>query len=288
MNYEKKYLKYKQKYINLKQNKIKGGANGYIYNFYVRLPTSCLKEIISNNLIKDAIDSNKFYHKYNDCNNKLIIEGIDPVLGPAGFDFDSYDVEKIDVGGYETSLIYNYLIKINNLLKKYSIITIQSEPAYYNNDNGFSPPYFQLPFIEFSYKKNSVPILKKIINHNLTSSYLSFTGHYKVDNIPHLRTILIMPYINDNGNQINSFDDTPFWNNIIIILTEIHKENIILPEMNSNDSDLDRSKKWYVLDKNDNIKEIINKIEFNPDIDIPLSTLDVRYDNSEKSFIKKL
>jgi len=250
---------------------------------------SDIKSDICCNLLSEAVKLDRYF--YDHYNSNGIIKGIDIIKGPTGFDIKKIDTEKLGIEQYETSIIYKYLIKFNKLLEKYNVKTIQSSISYYIDVEDFSPPYFQIPFIEFVGDKNTILIMKKIVNHDLASSYQSYTFPTFYDNKQVIRTTLLRPYIDSEGNKINDFNDTDFWDNILIIIKSISDENIILQEISCNDSELDIDKSWYIIDP-DGIVEKIPENEkklFNPFIQkIPLSTLYVRYENNILSFMKKM
>lgn len=260
-------------------------SNVELYTNYVRQYIAELSLKVSNSLIHEAIQQNKYFRTYYDKNSVLLTEGIDPSSGPKEFDVNNFDTENIGVNQYESSLIYNYLVQINNLIKKYNITTIQSEPSYYIDDITFEEPYLQLPFIEFLAYKNSIPVLKRIVGHPLVSSYLTITSHQVYHEKEMLRLIIFKPYVDQFGGQISSFDDSLFWNNIVNTLKDIHDENIVINEITVNDQDLDKTQPWFIRDDKNNIVEIVNKNQFNPYFPtLPLSTLDIRYNNSLQLF----
>ena len=264
-------------------------SNVELYTSYVRQDIAELSLQVSNSLVSEAIQNNRYFHTYYDKNGFLLTEGVDPSSGPKEFDVNNFDTENIGVNQYESSLIYSYLVQINNLIKKYNVTTVQSEPSYYIDDITFEDPYLQVPFIEFLTNKNSIPILKRIVNHHLISYYLTITSHQVYSEKEMFRLIIFKPYVDQFGGQISSFDDSLFWNNIVNALKDIHDENIIIDEITENDPDLDKAQSWYIRDDKNNIVEIVNKNEFNPYFPtLPLSTLDVRYNNSLNMFFCKI
>lgn len=278
--------KYKKKYFKSMKDDIIP-----LYTLYSKLETSKIKLNILNELMSQALKTNRFFHTYTDMNGNNLYEGIDIIKGPNGFNIKKIDTENLGIEQYETSIIYKYLIEFNNLLKKHNVRTIQSSISYYLDDEKISLSYFQVPFIEFIGHKNTIPIMKKIINHSLASTYLSFTipNIYKDNQV--IRTTLLRPYVDFNGNKINDFDDTDFWDTILIIIKSISDENITLQNITSNDLELDNNKPWFIIDPYGNIEQIHedDKNKFNPFFQkIPLSTLDVRYNNNTESFMKKI
>lgn len=274
-----------------KSHNLQKGEVCPLYVQYTRLDISTLKLNISNIFIKQSIDMSRYEHVYFDHVNIKQQEGIDLVFGPVGFDVDDFLSQKkqphVPMDGYETSLIYDELATINKLLKKYNIHTIQSQPSYFVDNSNMGHPYLQSPFVEFEGTVNTIPILKKIINHPLLSKCLTFTFPEK-NSV--LRTSILRPYIDDFGNKINDVNDSDFWNNIVKVCQELHDENIVLHNITSNDSDLDRTKDWYILDENSHIIKISdsNKEKFNPIHPlIPLSLLDVRYNKFHFAFMNK-
>ena len=288
--YKYKYRKYvlKQKHLNKQV-----GGSYPLYIWHTRLEESSLKANVSTELRKQSIDNNRFYHTYYDHTNTLQKEGIHSAMGPDGFNMNEFveskDDPKLDIDQYESILIYDWLQKINRNLNKYNIETIQSGISYWNSDIEFpEEPYFQQPWIEFSGDKNSIPILKRIINHPLASTYLSFTFNYESSG-EKLRTSLIRPYIDSSGNKINDINDDGFWSALLTISNELSEENIHLGDFNKNDTELDRTKEWYIINESGGTHKIEDKDKFNPFFpSIPLSTLDVRYNNGIRLFMKKI
>jgi hypothetical protein len=281
-----------------------------LYVQYTRLYESNLNVLVSNKLRSQAVELKRYYHSYYDNNYKFIEEGIDSTLGYNEFNIKEYDTENYGIDQYESVLIYKYLKKINNLLSIFNIKTIQSGISYWNNDINFpEPSYFQLPWIEFAGDTNSIPIMKKIINHKLSKKYFSFTfGDYIKNSInqekieTRIRTSLIRPFIDSDGNLINDFDDLEFWENIVKIIQEIHEEHIeilnYLPDFANfdkyYDSELDNymDKPWFILNESGIIFELTNEekiYKINPLSEtIPLSTLIVRFDINYDTFMKKI
>lgn len=287
-------MKYNINYSqNMKIIKQKGGTfNLYIY--YVRMHESTLKAKVLLNLIQESIELNRYYHRYYDGNEELQKEGIHGAYGPEGFDMSKFDVENLGIDQYESTLIYKQLLEMKTILAPFNIATIQSGISSWTSDITFSePPYFQLPFIEFCGDIKTIPIMKYIINHALASDYMSFTfPTTELDINQHftcrVRTCLIRPYIDNNGNQINGIDDSTFWSNIIQILKDIPDD---LEELNlaENDKELNHDRDWYILDPDGNPEKVKDKTSLNPYIeDVPLSTLDVRYVNDTDAFMWKI
>ena len=134
--------------------------------------------------------------------------------------------------------------------------------------------------------------MKEIVNHDLLKNYYTTSFSDKMEKGSFIRTCIIRPYLNDsNLEKVNEFDDTPFWNNIETVIQEISDKNIPLPDITTNDPELDRSKNWYILDTQMNFYTIKdkNKDKFNPIVtDMPLTTLEVRYEKNIELFKRKI
>ena len=310
--FKNKYLKYKYKYLTLKEQNLnhkeheqiesQTGGNYLLYIDFVRLEINKIPIDIAMNLINQSVRLNRYYHSYSD-DKKMITEGISPRTGPIGFNIKEIDTRNYGIDQYESVLIYPILVKLNDLLAKYNVSTIQSGVAYYCDDIEFYDlakqlPFLQLPFIEFIGNRNTIPIMKKIVNHPLLAKYYT-TSNYDIfsDGSLHMRTCIIRPYLSEPiagqqlQEQVFDFDDTEFWADIQTAVKDVSDENIKLTEITTNDPELDRSKKWYILNKQGQIIDIYerNKEKFNPlNKQMPLSTLDVRYEPKLELFKKKL
>lgn len=301
--FKNKYLKYKTKYYKYKSDKINNLINqnenmkGGSYPLYVSMSRNyiCdLKKTDRKKIIREAIKLNRYYKKYIDVSGNEIIEGIS--IGYV-YPEDTRKINSLDIYYHETLLIIDELIELNNLLSKYNISTIQSQPSYYINDKEFSIPYLQLPFVEIRGDKNTIPIMKEIVNHKSLQNYY-FTSYPELkDETPMIRTTIMRPYLKGNSfieeteirELLYGIYDKDFWNNIICVIREICEKNIKLQEITSNDTDLDKSKEWYILNKNGKIHNIIDKNKMNPFVEnMPLSVLDVRYGNDLNLFTRNI
>ena len=272
------------KYIIKYSNNQKGG-NFPLYTVYTRLDTSLLKANILVNLIQDSIRLNRYYHSYYDHQGKFQKEGIHSAIGPEGFNMQDFDTQRLGIDQYESTIIYDDLIEINRLLEPLDLKTVQSGISYWESDVEFSDPYFQLPWIEFIGKKETIPILKMIVNHPLANHYLSSTF---TETDGRIRTCLLRNYIDDEGNQINGIDDSEFWQSIKTIITDVTRQPKPVFDITKNDPELDISKEWFILNPHGKIVKIENKSILNPfNLSIPLSTLNVRYQNDKYSFMIK-
>lgn len=278
MNYRQKYYKYKSKYIESKLKTSQTG--GVIYPDYSRF--SDFNEN-TKSLVEQALHMNRYYYKYYNKYGILTVEGVDPADSiPMG----TIIPEEYSEIGYETTLILNYLIEINNLLKKYNMKSDQSQPSYYVNDFSFSQPYLQLPFVLFICGLDAFPIIEKFVYHPLIENYYIFIDTYESDVLGYI-FVIMRPYI-QKGELIVTFDDGKFWNDIITIAKEVNAENIQLKALTENDPRLNKSKHWNIIGPNKTVMTIANKDKPNPYSKIPLSILDVRYDNNKDAFTKKL
>ena len=304
--YKNKYIKYKTKYLKYKSNKINDlkykneimiGGMFPLYVSMSRLNIENIKESYKEKLIEEAILLNRYYEKkYTDSyKNNTIEKGIAPEQI-----IDNIKENDLDVDSYETILIIDELIELNKLLNKFNIFTIQSQPSYYINDETFSRPYFQLPFVEFRGNINTIPIMKEIVNHKLLQNYYFTSYPELIDDTPMIRTTVMRPYLSGNYFSKNQEEedkkkllygiyDKDFWNNLICAIREICSKNIVLQEFISNDTDLDTSKDWYILNTKGKLYKIFDKYEMNPFIeDMPLSVLDVRYGNDINLFTRRI
>ena len=275
-------MRYSINYSLLK-NKQRGGSYP-LYVEYTRMDVSQLKALVLINLIQESINLNRYFHSYYDHTNILQKSGIHSAFGPDGFNMDNIDVKHLGIDQYESTLIYDELVEINRLIAPIGLKTIQSGVSYWDSDIEFVKPYFQLPWIEFVGRKEAIPILKMIINHPLANNYMSFTFSEFNERV---RTCILRPYIDDDGNQIHGINDSEFWSNIIKILKDLN--NVPTFDISKNDPELDYDKDWYILDPNREIVLVTNKDSLNPyNTDIPLSKLDVRYEKDYHSFMKKI
>lgn len=324
MNYYDKYLKYKNKYLENKKstdtlniinkskfnkfnklnklNNQKAGTYVLYASSYTRIDMNLLSLKEKKYIIDESLSLNRYFHKYMDINGKLKTEGIDLAYGPGGeeerfFINDYIENVEVDVDWYESYLIYNYLVKINNNLKKFGIKTVQSQISYYSKDISYQDKdYFQNPFLTFSGIIESIPILKKMMEHPFAKDLLFFS-HYDTRPDESLKDITNKTYItfakpvfNDRGKFIYTFNDTDFWTKMEKISSDINieysLENISMFE--GNDPELDLSKDWYVLDDDSDVVKIEDKTKPNPYSlnGLPLTTLNVRYIEDIEEFTK--
>jgi hypothetical protein len=319
MNYYDKYLKYKLKYLENKKNKnvstISNKLNNYklnknnliyqkagtsvlyVLSNYVRTEMDLLKLNEKKYIIEESVRLNKYYHRYYDINQILRTEGIDLGSGPDdNFKIEDYvDNVEVDVDMYESYLIYDYLVKINRNLKIFGIETVQSQTSYYVNDvEFFNSDYFQNPFLSFSGNSESIPVLKKMMEHDLAKDLLFFS-HY--DSRPgkgelNKKTFITFakPVFNDKGEFIFTFDDKDFWDKMEQISLDMNTNYSVqkLPMFEGNDPDLDGFKDWYVLNDDYEVVKIDDKTKPNPYSlnDLPLTTLNVRYTQDINEFAK--
>ena len=277
-----------------------------LYIQYTRTRESNLKVSTSNKLRMEACLLNRYYHSFYDTHGCYIIEGINPGSGPSGFNIREHDIHNYGLTEYESIVIYSYLVKINELLEKFGIQTIQSGIAYWVQDVKFSEPsYFQPPWIEFVGEPNfkTIYIMKQLITHKLASQYLSFTfGDHITDqndgiSKPKIRTSLIRPFVDpETSIHLYGMDDADFWANIIEIIQDV-SNNIDVSNLSDDiiklneytELDLHLDKPWFILDQSGHICELtmgekINKI--NPfDTTIPLSPLIIRFEPQDNLFM---
>lgn len=250
---------------------------------------------------------NRFYYKFLLYNGEEKTKGTHSACGPLNFDIESdFLVDQdphtlIDIDMYESTLIYPYLVRLNAILKEINISTIQSGPAYYENDSTFSEPYQQNPWIEFIGDLSSIAFFKLLVKHPDIQEFMITTSQESSYNIPKMkekgddrkiiRCAIIRPYFNQNGEVIATFDDTLFWETIISCVDEIKKmslESEDVFDVLRNDPELDKDRDWFVYDKDGVPIKIEDKENVNPLNGFPLTTLEVRYDPDFASFIHNL
>lgn len=281
-----KFVKNKKLYLNLK-----GGAFA-LYTTYSRQDAGKLRQINKEYVDNLIIQAKKLGRYYINTENEQ--SGVHSAFGPRGFDIEKFKKEhnvKIDIDMYESIFIWKKLEQMNEIIK--NIYTIQSGIAYYENDSSFSPEYFQLPFVEFKAPLNYWSVVKSILEQTKKYKYLSSTFidtkyHINKDvNATLLRFCILRPYVDENNVIVaNTFDDEEFFDNIINILFETNKMIISRKiEISDIKNDLDINKDWYILSNDGIIKKYhYNKHFVHPDTGIPLTTLNVSYNNDYKSF----
>lgn len=249
----------------------------------------------------------RFHYKILLYNGKEKIKGTHSACGPPNFDIESdFLVDQdphtlIDIDMYESTLIYPYLVRLNAILKEINISTIQSGPAYYENDSTFSEPYLQNPWIEFIGDLSSIAFFKLLVKHPDIQEFMITTSQESSYNIPKMkeegddrkiiRCAFIRLYFNQNGEIIAAFDDTLFWETIIRCVEDAKKmslESEDVFDVLRNDPELDKDRDWFVYDKDGVPIKIEDKENVNPLNGFPLTTLEVRYDPDFASFIHKL
>ena len=257
-------------------------------------------------LIDEAFKMERYYICFKTYPyGHLVEKGINPATGPDEFDikeFISKQKYKIDVDMYETTLIYNFLVEINNMLKELEISTIQSEPSYYNFDVTFSDPcYIQNPYIELvgELSSSTIVFFKLLAKHPLLTNYMitlyqssSYNSKYITDDTKKLRLSIIKKYVDEDGDIIAEFDDTDFWKDVIKSIE--HSKYLMSTskcnefDITKNDPELDITKDWFIYDKLGYITEIIYKEDcLNPYNGFPLTTLEVRYEPKEHLFLQQ-
>lgn len=257
--------------------------------------------------VETARKLKRFHYKILLYNGKEKIEGTHSACGPPNFHIESdFLVDQdphtiIDIDMFESTLIYHYLVRLNAILKEINISTIQSGPAYYENDSTFSEPYLQNPWIEFIGDLSSIAFFKLLVKHPDIQEFMITTSQESSYNIPKMkeegddrkiiRCAIIRPYFNQNGEVIAAFDDTLFWETIIRCVKEIKKmslESEDVFDVLRNDPELDKDRDWFVYDKDGVPIKIEDKENVNPLNGFPLTTLEVRYDPDFASFIHNL
>jgi len=295
MKYRNKHKIYMKKYL-------KGGAFP-LYVVMSRLSVSDIKtddtkeKIALKKLVDDAIRLKRYYYEYFDKYGNKRTDGKHIASGLSREEIKRIDVRNIDINFYESTLIIDELYALQDLLRGYDIKTVQSSISYYNNNCSFSLPYFQLPFIEFVGGKKEIPVLKMIVDHDLLKNY--YATSFSDDVFPNtVRVTIMRPYLNESGRLIQEFDDKQFWKDVIQAVKNVVdkiandselKKTLREFKENVNDSELDKSKKWYIFDPDGFIVEITDKTKMNPYFpNIPLSTLNVRYEPNIELFKRKL
>lgn len=257
--------------------------------------------------VEMAGEKSRFHYKSPLYNGKEKTEGTHSARGPPNYDIKSDFLSKQDPGTllevdmFESTLIYQYLVRLNAILKEINISTIQSGPAYYENDYTFSEPYLQNPWIEFIGDLSSIAFFKLLVKHPDIQEFMITTSQESSYNIPKMeeegddrkiiRCAIIRPYFNQNGEVIATFDDTLFWETIIRCVEETKKiflESEDVFDVLRNDPELDKDRDWFVYDKDGVPIKIEDKENVNPLNGFPLTTLEVRYDPDFASFIHNL
>ena len=274
-------------------------------------------------LVDESIKMKRYHHSNGSCTNfygdiyEIAEVGFSLGRGPYEkqvFDeiknakYDGYDVERqaiVDQIGldmyYETFVILDQLIDLNLVLKPLGIRTVQSQPSWYINDK--DPRfgcYMQSPYVEFNGARNSTVIayFKKLLLHPLLRGMYVFANYAQknrrgvdeADPYNQVSVTVMKPYLNGERKVDGvTFDDTDFWKNILMAVTETTTEKETefgQFDMTKNDPDLDKGKKWYAVmyDSNDEIVEITDKESLRKD-GYPYTALDVRYINDEKLFM---
>lgn len=200
-----------------------------LYTSYSRHFLKDLPIRLVNLILSEAVKLNRYYNEYNIVLitgiNKEIKEGTDPCIGPKDFSIEFLNNSPIGNISYETYLILPYLTTINNILDKYNIRTIQSQPSYYINLNVLNfETYFNIPFVEFTGSIDSIEIYKKIqANIKLSKCYFNiyFEKDKTTDDV-NIRFCILRPFLDIDGNVNSGFDDTDFWLNIIEVIQELY------------------------------------------------------------------
>jgi hypothetical protein len=252
---------------------------------------------------------NRFYICIGEGEGEEKTEGTHSACGPPNYDIeidfldnqDPHTLIKVDM--FESTLIYQYLVRLNAILKEINISTIQSGPAYYENDLTFigNPCYLQNPWIEFIGDLSSIAFFKLLVKHPDIQEFMITTSQESSYNIPKMeeegddrkiiKCAFIRPYFNQNGEVIATFDDTLFWETIIRCVEETKKmslESKDVFDVLRNDPELDKDRDWFVYNKDRFTIKIEDKENVNPLNGFPLTTLEVRYDQDFPSFIHNL
>ena len=181
---------------------------------------------INEEVTKDLIAQSKKLNRYWIYVNGQS-EGVHSALGPDSFNMEKFRESNnvaIDIDQYESIFIWRKLEEMNVIMSKNKIRTIQSGIAYYECDDTFSKPYFQLPHIEFIAPIKKWPLVKMILDNAkkydyLVSSYIE-TMSYAINDYPQIRFHIARPYVKTR-ELIKILDDTDFFNNVIEILKRV-------------------------------------------------------------------
>ena len=202
-----------------------GISDECLYVYCSRQKVSELPAKHAATMMLQAISSDRYYNEYVDYNGNVIKEGIDSCIGPDGFDIGKLDESPIGPIGYETLLILPWLLRMNESLKSHGICTVQSQPAYYNNqiEKGFDS-YFQLPFVDFAGPISAIGIYQQMESDpGLSSCFFNsfYTKDKKTGQIV-IRFCIMRPYTNSNGQVISGFSDTDFWELICTVCADLN------------------------------------------------------------------
>ena len=291
---KKLLIKNKSNYLKL----IQQGGNYPIYRHLTREYIDNLKLVdtkATEVLIEKAKTANRYYIK-----NKNINEGIDSANGPRDFDMATYKKENnvnIDIDQYESTIIWQKLEEMNNIIT--DVQTIQSGIAYYEDIPTFSPPYLQVPFVEFVTPGKYWIVVKVIMGYVKQKYKYRSTVYYCNHDLSHISEptfdasirfcILRSSYINEDGLTVTDvFDDQLFFENIITCLTFVktlinrRKIELKLPEKGK-PNDIDESKNIYYITKDGHVNEYV---PYTHPIDgTPLTSLVVRNTDNFNAFV---
>lgn len=190
------------------------------YPGYSREKVSELPVELAATMLSDANILERYHNEYENLQGHVITEGIDPCCGPKGFTQAILDESPIGPISYETYLILPWLMRMNKSLKSHGICTVQSQPAYYNNqiDPAFRS-YFQVPFVDFAGPINAIGIYQQIESDDRLSNCFFETFYTKDKKTKEItiRFCIMRPFTDVYGQVNSGFTDTDFWEQVCTV-----------------------------------------------------------------------
>jgi hypothetical protein len=200
-----------------------------LYVIFSRIKVSELPVTLAAPMMIDAIKLKRFYCEHKKCNNtiedetiysgEIIMEGINPCLGPKDFDEELLDNSPLGLISYETTLIMPYLMQMNDSLQSHNISTVQSQPAYYNNSGISFDSFFSVPFVDFLGSIDALNVYQQMkLDPRLTKCLFdTFYQENEETGEICLRLCIMRPYIDINGKPNSGFSDTDFWETLCAV-----------------------------------------------------------------------
>jgi len=185
-----------------------------LYPGFSRVKVSELPVKLAATMLSDAINLDRYYNEFININGQVVSEGANSCKGPEGFDQSVLDDSPIGSISYETHLILPWLSRMNESLSTHNIRTVQSQPAYYNNEMDPSfESYFQIPFVDFEGTVDSIKIFRQMeTDERLSNCFFDifYTECKKTKQIK-IRFCIMRPFVNFAGEFVSEFSDRNFW-----------------------------------------------------------------------------